>query len=108
MADSDLIDAMHDEVYQLLLRHGVEDLTALTDAGKLCESLQRRFGGHDHYVPVSDKSTRNARIAADLRAGQKPKDVAAKHGVHLTTVVRAAKRVEAGDDGFGSPDWNLK
>lgn len=107
MADRDLIDAVHDEVYALLIKHGVEDMAALTDADSLCETLQRRFGGYEHYVPVPDKTTRNARIAADLRAGHDPKAVAAKNGVTPKTVKRAARKTESGGGGFGNEDWNL-
>lgn len=107
MAERDLIDAVHDEVYALLIKHGVQDMAALTDADDLCETLQRLFGGHEHYVPVRDKTTRNIRIAADLRAGHDPKVVAAKLGVTPKTVKRAARKTESGGDGFGGDDWNL-
>ncbi len=108
MPDRDLIDAVHDEVYQLLIQRGVEDMTALTDAGQLCDTLQRSFGGYEHYVRAPDKVARNAKIAADLRAGEDPQSLATKHGVTPKTIKRAARRVENDDAGFGSKDWNIE
>lgn len=102
----DLLEAMHDVIFGLLVRRGIDDLAALNEAGTLCEDLQRRFGGRDHYIPVPDKSTRNARIAAELAAGRDPQEVAARYGVSTKTVKRTARRHD--DPGFGSPDWNLE
>lgn len=106
MSDESLIEAMHDDIYRLLTRLGIDDLTALREAGALCEDLQRRFGARDHYVPAIDKTTRNARIAAELASGHDAKSVAARHGVSTKTVKRAV-RPRDDDPGFGSPDWNI-
>ncbi len=109
MSDDALIEAMHDDLYRLLTRLGVDDLTALQEAGALVEDLQRRFGGRHHYLPAVDKATRNARIAAELAAGHDPQQVAARHGVSKKTLARVARRTRRDDDGggFGSPEWNL-
>lgn len=109
MSDDALIEAMHDDVYRLLTRLGIDDLTALQEAGSLVEDLQRRFGGRDHYLPAVDKATRNARIAAELAAGHDPQQVADRHGVSKKTLARVARRTRGDDDGggFGSPEWNL-
>jgi Mor family transcriptional regulator len=108
VADRDLIDAVLEEVYQALLRPPMDDLDAIVEAQHRVESLQDQFGGRRHYWPKPDKEPRNIRIAADLHATQDAKALAAKHGVHVSTIKRAAKRADPGDDGFGNPDWNLK
>lgn len=108
MSDESLIEAMHDDIYRLLIRLGIDDLTALRESGALCEDLQRRFGARDHYVPAIDKTTRNARIAADLASGLSAAAIAEKHGVHPNTVRRIRARTRPRDSlGFGSADWVL-
>ena len=109
MSDEPLIEAMHDDLYRLLIRLGVDDLTALREAGALCENLQRRFGGRDHYVPAIDKHARNARIAAELAAGREPAEIAKQYGMHPKTVEKIRRRTTTAIErlGFGSDDWVL-
>lgn len=109
-AEHELVDAIHNALYRLLLRRGVDDLTALADAGELLDTLQRQFGGRDHYVPRPDKGSRNARIAADLAANLPASAVAEKHGVAPRTVRRIRKQIDqerADLLGFGDEDWAL-
>lgn len=108
MAERELVDAIHHEVYEALRSCGVDDLTAMRCADRACETLQGRFGGNRHYMPRPDKEPRNLRIAADLRVVQDPKAVATKHGVSVSTVKRAAREAEPDSGGFGSEDWNIK
>ncbi len=108
MSGDDLIDALHDGLFCALVGQGIDDLTALREAGALVEDVQRRIERVWVYVPAEDKATRDARIAADLAAGGDRDDVAARHGISKKTVTRAVRRRRPDDDdGFGSPEWNL-
>lgn len=109
MADRDLIDAVLEDIYQALLRPPLDDLEAIVEAQRRVENLQDQFGGRRHYWPKPDKKPRNIRIAADLHATQDAKALAAKHGVHVSTIKRAARKTEngSGSGGFGGEDWNL-
>lgn len=108
MTDESLIEALHDDVYRLLTRLGIDDLAALREAGSLCEELQRRFGGRDHYMPAIDKLTRNARIAAELAAGVKPADIAQKYDITPRMVRKISSRTQSSASlGFGKDDWVL-
>lgn len=108
MSDESLIEAMHDDIYRLLTRLGIDDLTALRESGALCEDLQRRFGGRGHtYVPAPDKTQRNAAITADLANGMSAAECAKKHGVHPNTVKNIRTKTVRENLGFGSDDWVL-
>jgi len=109
MADRDreLLDAVLDRFYELLTRPAVDDVTALSEAEKICGELQGRFGGRAHYWPKPDKVPRDARIASELRATSDPRTVAAKHKLHPDTVTRIARKMKNGNGGFGNDDWNL-
>ncbi len=105
--EDDLIDALHDSVFHALVGQGIDDLTALREAGALVESIQRWCVRQWICVPAADKATRDARIAAELAAGVDPKEVAARYGISKKTVGRVVRRQRTDDDGFGSPEWNL-
>lgn len=102
---SEIVDYLHEEVYRLLRKHGVEDGAAGDAAMMLCDRFRRDFGGERHYVPRSDKARRDRAIKAELAAGRKGAEVAERHGVHPSTVSRVARTED--EDGFGSSDWNL-
>jgi Mor family transcriptional regulator len=110
MQPDDLLGAVHDAVYALLVECGVEELTAIADTQALCRALQRDLGGRGHYLPALGKELRHRQIAADLRAGVPPAEVAHKHRVHPRTVqkVAAQTKQQPGDDpGLGTKDWVL-
>ena len=109
--DADLLDAVQEEVYRLLVQHGVEEVVAIDEASTLRARLQKTHGGKEHYLPAQDKTARNLQILADLQAGLSPATVAEKHGVHPKTVekIRAAARKRTGTDlGFGREDWVIR
>jgi len=104
----DLLGAVHDAVYALLVQRGVEELTAIADTQALCRDLQRDLGGREHYLPALGKESRRRQIAADLRAGVPPAEIAAKHGVHPRTVEKVAtqtKQKPSDDPGLGTKEW---
>jgi Mor family transcriptional regulator len=111
MEPDDLLGAVHDAVYALLVRRGVEELTAIADTQALCRALQRDLGGRGHYLPALGKELRHRQIAADLRAGVPPAAIAKKHDVHPKTVAKIAARAQQApneDPGLGTSDWVLK
>lgn len=109
-ADADLLDAVQDEVYRLLVRHGVEEVTAVDEASALRAQLQKTHGGKEHYLPALDRTARQRQILADLARGSSEEAVAAKHGVSLKTVQRAKQATPKNAPdllGFGKDDWVL-
>lgn len=107
MQSDDLLGAVHDAIYEACVKLGADELAAIAETQARCRQLQRDFGGRDHYLPALKKHTRHQQIAADLRAGVPPAEVAAKHGVHPKTVAKIAAKRSADDPGLGTKDWVL-
>jgi Mor family transcriptional regulator len=110
MEPDDLLGAVHDAVYALLVKHSVEELTAIADTQALCRDLQRDLGGREHYLPALGKELRHRQIAADLRAGISPAEVAQKQGVHPKTVAKIAMQIKqkpSDDPGLGTKEWMI-
>jgi len=108
MESDDLLGAVHDAVYALLVTRGVEELTAIADTQALCRDLQRDLGGREHYLPALGKESRRRQIAAALRAGVPPAEIAQKQGVHPKTVAKVAAQIKqkpSDDPGLGTKEW---
>ena len=106
----DLLGAVHDAVYALLVQHGVDELAAIADTQALCRQLQQDLGGREHYLPALGKESRHRQIAMDLAAGLPPDQVATKNKVHPKTVAKVAaqaKQAPGDDPGLGTKDWVL-
>lgn len=105
---SEAIEFIQDEVYRMLVRLGVEDGRAGDEAMQLCDRIRQGLGGDRYYIPTpgQDRRARNAAIREELAAGKTTREVARRHGVHPSTVSRAA-RADQEDEGFGGPDWTL-
>lgn len=101
---SDLVDTIHEKVYRLLLRHGLDDGSAGDEASRLCLEIQRAYGGFEHYVSSPDRRNRRAAIREEVAGGKDRREVARKFGVSMSTVSRAV-RDDMGE--FGGPDWEL-
>jgi len=87
-----LIDAVREAVTASGLYHGLDGGTAEAMATEVCESIQSGgYGGGTHYVHAPGTEVRDGDLERDLvevGAG----DAAEKHGVHRSTVYRAARR----------------
>lgn len=110
MQSDDLLGAMHAAIYTLLVKRGVDELTAIADTQEFCNYMQQNFGGQDNYLPALSKESRQRQVVDDLRAGLPPEKVAEKHKMHPRTVEKiiAKEKQKPGDDpGLGTKDWVL-
>jgi len=79
-------------------------------AKAICDRLRRELGTLRVYVPAPDRSARDRAILAGLAAGEGRAVIAARVGVHPTTVDRVARRHQARrhqGDGLGPAGWGL-
>jgi hypothetical protein len=79
-------------------------------AKAICDRLRRELGTLRVYVPAPDRSARDRAILAGLAAGDKREAIAARVGVHPSTVDRVAKRQQERrrqGDGLGPAGWGL-
>lgn len=111
-ADDDLRNAVHDALYRVAVRSGVGEVAAIEMADAECAALDAAFGSARQWWRCAPKDSRNRQILADLQAGQPPKEVATKHGVHRKTVekIRAAavRKRDESDAGLGREDWVIR
>lgn len=91
-----LLDTVHDTIYALLTKYGVDDLVAIKATQELCEQIKRKLGGERHYLPALNKDERYRQILTDLNAGLDLQAVAARNEVCERTVRRAI-RMRAGN-----------
>lgn len=94
MKSDDLLDYIHDAVYELLSKHGGDELVAIKATQELCQQIMREFGGREHYLPALKKYQRYRQILADVDAGLDRHEVAARNKVCEKTV-REAIRMRA-------------
>lgn len=79
-------------------------------AKAICDRLRRELGTLRVYVPAPDRTARDRAILAGLAAGDGRVVVAARVGVHPSTVDRVARRNQERrrqGDGLGPAGWGL-
>lgn len=92
-----LIIAIHAAAIRAATAHGCAADCARAIAEDLCLAIRKSHGGERHYVARHDRQSRDAEIIAQLDSGDPPAVVAARSGVHRTTVIRVKRRSIAPD-----------
>lgn len=97
--DIDLIEAMRRDLVAHITRGtGLRENLVVPAADAYLAWLQERWGGTNMYIPKLPRRWDLLTIDAELRRGESPKAVAAKHG----TSVRQLRRLFPG--GLPQPD----
>jgi len=94
-ADEDLLDVVHDEIYNAALRFGLGrdkagDFAMMVEAG-----MRNRCGGRRHYLPVPGcRKTKSEQIIKALSAGQSVQSIVRRYKVSRQRVYQLRREIE--------------
>jgi DNA-binding NarL/FixJ family response regulator len=83
---------------------GVSVSSAKRIGKAISNRLRAEYGSEMVYIPAPDRSARNIAIVAGLAAGDAPQEIAARVGVHVTTVRRVRQRTRRS---IAPAEWEL-
>lgn len=88
---------------------GLDHRAAHRLAAAITDRLRRELGTLRVYIPAPSRAARDRAILAGLAAGEGRAVIAARVGVHPTTVDRVARRHQRPPQrhGFGPAEWSL-
>ena len=101
-----LLPALRRLITEELGRLSVDPAEAAHAANRICARLCRGFGGESHWLPMTDRETRNAEILDGLRRGRSVEQVASAVCCSAVTVRRVLAESRR-RQGLGRPGWEL-
>lgn len=88
---------------------GLDQRSATRLAASITDRLRRELGTARVYIPAPSRAARDRAILAGLAQGDSRQAIAARIGVHVTTVDRVARRHQGARQraGMGPAEWVL-
>lgn len=106
-SDSDLLAVITAATLAAARGESLPTSTAQRLAKSICRRVCCEFGASRVYVPALDHQARDLAILAGLACGDTQSEIAARVGIHPSTVGRVAKRHRRQGDGLGPSGWGL-
>ena len=99
--DSDVLASILAAAGDAAIGEGLPPAAAKRIGIAICESLQRDYGTSRVYIPARSTAARDRAILAAVGAGEQKTLIAARIGVHVSTVERVARRYFGQPSGIG-------